>query len=367
MIRSSFSLTVLLLLAAPVLGASPRATAEHPVAVAALSAGPVAPGQVLPGQVSPGQVVAPQAPRRLQLRTELTLLRDIVSFGDLITGVGADAAATPAFRAPMLGETGTIQVARIVEAALGAGIIRTASELESHGSAQVVVTRAARRISASDIEEAVRIGLQERYGVDARAFALSIDGGAPVIAVEPELTGDVTVTDLAYDARARRLQARVSVPGSMAMRLKPVRIGGQLVETIEVVVPKRAIARGETLGKADVVVERRPRDGQANDLLGDPRAAIDKVARRVLMAGAPLRAGDVQREEIVAKGDLVTIVYETRGLIITLRGRAGEAGAMGDVVSVTNPQSKRVLQGTVSGPGRISVQASAAGRVAAAQ
>ena len=46
---------------------------------------------------------------------------------------------------------------------------------------------------------------------------------------------------------------------------------------------------------------------------------------------------------------------------------AGEAGAMGDVVSVTNPQSKRVLQGTVSGPGRISVQASSAGRVAAAQ
>ena len=30
---------------------------------------------------------------------------------------------------------------------------------------------------------------------------------------------------------------------------------------------------------------------------------------------------------------------------------------MGDVVSVANPQSKRVLQGTVSGPGRISVQA----------
>lgn len=357
MIRSPLFLAALILLAAPALGAPPRGAGEHPVAVAALTA----------GQVAPGQVSVPQLPRRLQLRTELTLMRDIVSFGDLISGVGAEAAATPAFRAPALGETGTIQVARIVEAAIAAGIIATAGEIESHGSAQVVVTRAARRISASDIEEAVRVGLQERYGVDARAFALQIDGGAPMIAVEPELNGDVTVTDLVYDARARRLQARVSVPGSMAMRLKPVRIGGQLVETVEVVVPRRAIARGETLGKADVAIERRPRDGQASDLIGDPRAAIDKVARRVLMAGAPLRATDVQREEIVAKGDLVTIVYETKGLMITLRGRAGEAGAMGDVVSVTNPQSKRVLQGTVSGPGRISVQASSAGRVASAQ
>jgi flagella basal body P-ring formation protein FlgA len=357
MIRSSLSLTVLLLLAPSALCAQPRAAAQPTVSVAALSA----------GQVAAPQVAAPQLPRRLQLRTELTLARDLVSFGDLIAGLGTEAAATPAFRAPALGETGTIQVARIIEAAQAAGIIRTAGEIESHGSAQVVVTRAARRIMASDIEAAVKTGLQERYGVDARAFALAIDGGAPAIAVEPELTGDVTVTDLSYDARARRLQARVSVPGSMAMRLKPVRVSGQLVETVEVVVPRRAIARGETLAKADVIVERRPRDGQVNDLVNDPRAAIDKVARRVLMAGLPLRAGDVQREEIVAKGDLVTIIYESRGLTITMRGRSGEAGAMGDVVSVTNPQSKRVLQGTVSGPGRVSVQASSAGRVASAQ
>ncbi|MDP3319988.1 MAG: flagellar basal body P-ring formation chaperone FlgA, partial [Bosea sp. (in: a-proteobacteria)] len=257
-------------------------------------------------------------------------------------------------------------VARIVEAARGAGIITSAAELEGAGQAQVVVTRAARRVMASDIEEAVKTGLQERYGVDARAFALTIDGGAPSIAVEPELTGEAVVSDLAYDSRTRRLQARVSVPGSMALRLKPVRIAGQLVETVEVVVPRRAVARGETLGQADVLVERRPRDGQMADLIGDPRAAIDKVATRALMAGAPLRAGDLRREEIVAKGDLVTLVYESRGLTITMRGRAGEAGAMGDVVSVTNPQSKRVLHGTVSGPGRISIQSAASGRVASA-
>ena len=351
--------TLRLSLAAALLLAAQAAAAQAPtgnrpaVAVAALAA--PAPATAVPAQ-----------PRRLQLRSELILSRDLVSFGDLIAGLAPDAASIPAFRAPALGETGTIQVARIVEAARGAGIITSAAELESNGAAQVVVTRAARRVLASDIEEAVKTGLQERYGVDARAFALSLDGGAPSIAVEPELTGEAVVSDLSYDARSRRVMARVSVPGSMALRLKPVRIAGQLVETVEVVVPKRAVARGETLGKNDVLVERRPRDGQATDLIGDPRVAIDKVATRALMAGAPLRAGDLRREEIVAKGDLVTLVYESRGLTITMRGRAGEAGAMGDVISVTNPQSKRVLHGTVSGPGRISVQASTSGTIAAA-
>ncbi len=351
--------TLCLSLAAALLIGAQAAAAQAPsanrpaVAVAALA-------------TAPAPAAVPARPSRLQLRSDITLSRDLVSFGDLIAGLGLEAAQTPAFRAPALGETGTIQVARIVEAARGAGIITSAAELEGAGQAQVVVTRAARRVMASDIEEAVKTGLQERYGVDARAFALTIDGGAPTIAVEPELTGEAVVSDLAYDARTRRLQARVTVPGSMALRLKPIRIAGQLVETVEVIVPKRAIARGETLGKADVVVERRPRDGQATDLIGDPRVAIDKVATRALMAGAPLRAGDLRREEIVAKGDLVTLVYESRGLTITMRGRAGEAGAMGDVVSVTNPQSKRVLHGTVSGPGRISIQASASGRVASA-
>lgn len=314
----------------------------------------------------PAQAVpAPQA-QRLRLRSEITLGRDLVTFGDLISGLSGDLAGIAAFRAPALGETGTIQVRRIVEAARGAGAVKDGAELETQGFAQVVVTRAARRVGANEMEAAVKAGLQERFGVDARLFALAIDGGAPAVAVEPELTGELTVQDLSFDARSRRLQARLAVPGSTAMRLKPLRISGQLVETVEVVVPKRTIARGETVGRDDVLVERRPRDGQGSEILGDARAAIDKVARRALLAGVPLRNGDVQREEIVAKGELVTIVYESPGLLITMRGRVNESGAMGDVVSVTNPQSKRTLQGTVSGPGRVTVKP-AIGRIASAK
>lgn len=345
MIRSS-ALALVLLATAPAFAAQPQPAAAVPGAPSA---------ETVPAQ------------RRLQLRGELTLSRELVAFGDLIGGLSLQDAAVPAFRAPALGETGTIQAARIVEAAKQAGLIREAGDLDLRGIAQVVVTRAARRIMAADVELAVKTGLLERFGIDSRAFGLVVDGGAPSIAVEPELTAAMSVVDLSYDARSRRIQALLSVPGSAALRLKPVRISGQLVETVEVVVPRRTIARGETLTAADVVIERRPRDGQNAELIAELKGAVDKVARRALMAGMPLRNGDVQREEIVGRGDLVTIVYEAPGLLLTMRGRSNEAGAMGDVVAVTNPQSKRVLQATVSGPGRVTVKSAGLGRVASAK
>lgn len=310
---------------------------------------------------------APAAAAKLRLKPDLTLSRDIVGFGDLITGLSPQDAALPAFRAPALGDTGTIQVARIVDAAVKHGLLRDAQDLDSQGVAQVVVTRAARRITGLDVEAAVKSALLERFGVDGRAFALLLDGGAPSVVVEPELTGDLAALDLNYDARTRRVTGRLTMPGSAATRLKPVRVSGQLVETAEVVVPLRTIARGETLRPSDVTIERRPRDAQFNDVLGEMKAAIGKVAKRTLVAGSVLRSGDVQREEVVGRGDIVTIVYEARGIAISLRGRANEAGAIGDTIAITNIQSKRVLQGTVTGPGRVNVSPHGGGQIAAAR
>lgn len=310
---------------------------------------------------------APAATAKLKLKPDLTLSRDIVGFGDLIAGLSPQDGALPAFRAPALGETGTIQVARIVDAAVKHGILRDAQDLDSQGVAQVVVSRAARRITGLDVEAAVKSALLERFGFDGRAFALLLDGGAPSVVVEPELTGDLAALDLNYDARTRRVTGRLTMPGSAATRLKPVRVSGQLVETAEVVVPLRTIARGETLKPGDVTVERRPRDAQFNDVLGEMKAAIGKVAKRTLVAGSVLRSGDVQREEVVGRGDIVTILYEARGIAISMRGRANEAGAIGDSIAITNIQSKRVLQGTVTGPGRVNVSPHGGGQIAAAR
>ena len=143
MIRPLNSLLVIALAAASIgpAGAEPRRPAA-PAAVTLASTAPEA-----------GQPAA-----KLTLKPEVTLSTDLVRFGDLFSGLAGDLAGQAAFRAPALGETGTIQVGRIVDAAVNAGVLRDAGELRGQGFAQVVVTRAARAamIVGSSLTHAVR-------------------------------------------------------------------------------------------------------------------------------------------------------------------------------------------------------------------
>jgi flagellar basal body P-ring formation protein FlgA len=315
-------------------------------------------------QASPAPTLA-LAPPRVQLpslKNDITMTGEVITFGDLVTGLDEASASLPAFRSPALGETGTIQVQRILESARINGL----PEFTTGHAAQVIVTRMARRINSSEIELALKKAIEERHGVDARALALMFDNGAPSLAVEPDMTQQMVVQDLSYDQRVRRVTAILTMPGSAATRLKPVRVTGQFVETLEVVLPTRPVTKGETLASSDVTLERRPREGLGTDTLGDLQSAIGKVVKRAVMPGQPLRSTDVARQEIVGRGDIVTMMFEAPGLVVSMRGKANEAGAAGDVISVQNLQSKRVLQATISGPGRVTVNSNSSNRVATA-
>ena len=51
----------------------------------------------------------------------------------------------------------------------------------------------------------------------------------------------------------------------------------------------------------------------------------------------------------------VTLIYESPGLYLTVRGKAIEGGTEGDVVNVMNLQSKRTVSGVVTGRGQVSI------------
>ncbi|HEX8164922.1 MAG TPA: flagellar basal body P-ring formation chaperone FlgA [Beijerinckiaceae bacterium] len=294
----------------------------------------------------------------LRLRGEIVVTADVLTLADLAEGAVGAAAATPVFRAPAPGESGTIQARRIAEAAARFGLA-----LEP-GRAEVTVRRAARRIGADEIEGALRQVLELRYGIDARTLSFVHDGAPPSLTVAADTAAPVAVDEVSYDRRSRRVSALASVGGD---RRGAVRIAGVVTELVETAVLTRALNRGETVQSSDFAVERRAKETLPGDVQTDAAALAGRIARRSLSAGAVVRTGDLGRPEIVARGDIVTVFYEIPGMTLTLRARATEAGAQGDSIGVLNIQSKKTLQATVVAHGKVAVSAATPGALAAAQ
>ena len=293
----------------------------------------------------------------LRLRGDVTARGDILTLADLVEGVPERLAARPLFRAPTLGATGTIQTRRILDAAAALGL----ANLETGGRLQIAVQRAARRLGPPEIEAALKRGLETSYGLDPRSVTIRFDGDGPTLLAPVDLEGQAAALDVTYDLRSRRVTGLVS----LGERQASLRVSGVVVELREVAVLTRTLNRGEPVKEGDVVAERRPRETVASDAQGSATAVIGEVAQNTLTAGTVLRMTDTAPPELVARGENVTIVYETPNVSLSMRGLSNDSGRMGAVVNVVNVASKKILQATVIGPGRVSVSPSPAAQQAA--
>jgi flagellar basal body P-ring formation protein FlgA len=292
------------------------------------------------------------------LKSEVTVTGDFVRLSDLIENAGENG-ATALFRAPELGASGTIQVYRVIEAARSQGL----SVFDTHGLSEVVVLRASRTIALPELERAVADAATRQYGFgEAKDLAVNFDAYVRVLAIEPGAADAPRLAQFNFDPRSQRFEANVEVPGSAALRRKPVRVSGTLYETAEVVTLARALSRGEAIRTNDIAIERRPKAEVADAVRRDD--ALGQAARRDLRAGQFLRSADLMKPELVSRGDSVTLVFQGPGVKVTMQAKALEAGTQGDLVQVLNPQSKRVVQATVDGPGRVVIARAQTARAA---
>jgi flagellar basal body P-ring formation protein FlgA len=287
-----------------------------------------------------------------QLKREVTVSGDIVRIGDLIENAGP-AAATPIFRAPDLGRTGALPAQRVLDAVLPHGLI----VVDARGIAEVSVTRAARVIGSDDIEARIARALAGRNTLgDAKNMKMVFDREVRPIELDPHVTADLAVARMSYDPYSRRFDLTFELAEAGSQR-RAWRYTGVAVETVEIATVSRALARGDVVKISDVTIERRPK----NELTGEPPAPAGEVvglaARRAVRLGAALRTADLMKPELVQRNETVTLQYQVPGIVVTLRGKALDSGAEGDTVSVQNVETKRTVQGIVTGPGRVTVSA----------
>jgi flagellar basal body P-ring formation protein FlgA len=299
--------------------------------------------------VGPAMTPALAQSERPALRANVTVASDVVRIGDLVENAGP-VADIPVFRAPDLGTTGAVSIDRVIEAIRPHQLI----DIDTRGLAEVVVTRSSRTITPQEISDRISQTLSTQYQLgDAHDISLNFDLPVRPLEVESRATGDLQVLALNYDTRTGRFDVTLGLPSSLLLQRHPAHFTGAAIQTVDAVAVDHPIERGEVLQASDLTVLRRPKAQSGG--LADMKGAVGLAVRRQLRPGQPIQVADLTKPNIVQRDDTVTLVYEAPGLVLTLRGRAQEAGALGDTISVLNQQTKRVVQGVISGPGRVKV------------
>lgn len=176
--------------------------------------------------------------------------------------------------------------------------------------------------------------------------------GAEIVLTKPDQAfatrGDVTIAFVSYNERS----------GRFVIRLKDQSVAITGAARVTEVFPtlSRNINRGDIIREADIAyVETANARGhlfvrEAEDLIG-------KEARRPLAAQTPLRTSDIIAPVLVKKGALVTLSFQIDGMRLSHQGVALTAGSAGDVISVRNVQSDRLLKAVVDGENHVRVDA----------
>lgn len=124
---------------------------------------------------------------------------------------------------------------------------------------------------------------------------------------------------------------------------------------VPVLVTRRTMARGEAVGAGDVDVQMRDRATISAAAPGSAEEISGKVLSRPLMAGSVVTASALVSARRVHRGQTITLVSQAGGFTVRAEGRALGDGADGDLLSVENTSSRRVVQGQVRPDGAVEV------------
>lgn len=124
--------------------------------------------------------------------------------------------------------------------------------------------------------------------------------------------------------------------------LVPIYGGGTLIAT-------EVIRAGDALGETNTESE----DGTLSD---NDRALLGREVRRTVYKGKIIEASDTRPRRLVVRNQNVTVKYISRGVEISMTGRAMGEGAAGEPISVMNPETRKLVHGQITPEGWVLAQ-----------
>lgn len=129
-----------------------------------------------------------------------------------------------------------------------------------------------------------------------------------------------------------------------------------IIKTFQnVVVLSQPVQRGEIITRAHLAIERRETSNLRDDFVTQPEQVEGKQIIRQLSEGAILSPKNLVEPKLIKRGDKVIITSGKPEFSIRMAGIAMMDGAKGQMITVKNQNSGRIINATVIEPGLVSV------------
>lgn len=109
------------------------------------------------------------------------------------------------------------------------------------------------------------------------------------------------------------------------------------------------LQRGTQISASDLIIKDAG-DIPNADILAE---YVGKELSRTVYNGTPIRQKDVKEPVMVRRNSRVNMIYRAGRLEITAVGRALQEGALGDMVTVINLDSRKKVDGIVTARGTV--------------
>jgi flagella basal body P-ring formation protein FlgA len=147
--------------------------------------------------------------------------------------------------------------------------------------------------------------------------------------------------------------AYVNVPVEIDVNgtfLRQVFVGYRVERFVQSAVATHDLVPGTVLSVSDLRLARVPYIGQQTNGVD---ALVGRKIDSAVRAGAPVAIEMTRVDQIVKAGETVTLIVDDGGVSVVADVVANSSGGLGEHVSVYNPQTHKVLTGTVVGPDRV--------------
>ncbi len=281
------------------------------------------------------------------LRSESIIADDYIRLGDIFDGVkNAEYVLGPA---PQPGKDMILNARTLYKIAAALDVEwQPASTAE-----QIILRREAVIVPQTDVTSALEDNIRSS-GVDT-GFSVVYTNALTDIVLPAGMDKSIEVTAFNFDPQKDSFSAVVVAP-SADNPVKRVSVSGRIERLVQVPVLKNSLRNGDIIGALDIDYIELPAYKLSNGTVLKEEDIINMTPRRTLVSGKPMISNDLEHPKMVERGDTITLIFADGPMMLTVKGKSLQAGALGDTIRVSNSDSNKNLQGTVTAHREVTIQ-----------